>query len=398
MSEITRREGESLQEYKIRLMQNKDLYGLTWEDIRDILNDLTGEKWGESKYRKWWYAFDEGMQYAIENNINQIDVIKELENKKIEIEKEKIKFQDQRREFKKLLRDYARAEHIQEFIAQTAHEVGKMKPLIVYEKEEYKNNPYREGVALFSDWHTGLFVQNYWNSFNVEELLRRVRRLTVKIIEYGTLNQIRVLHLFLLGDLINGLIHVTTRINNTEDVIRQTQITAEIIAEMTKEFANNFEQIKLYTVRGNHDRVSARKEEEIAKESFVDFIPWYLKARLSHINNVEIVENKYDDEIIVTEVCGYKVAGVHGHRDRVNDVVPNLTLMTREFIDYVVMGHIHHNFSTETHGIEVIVNPSLSGVDDYAKEIRKTSKPSQKFLIFDKEESLLNTYSIRLDL
>lgn len=56
------------------------------------------------------------------------------------------------------------------------------------------------------------------------------------------------------------------------------------------------------------------------------------------------------------------------------------------------------NFSTEIHSVEVIVNPSLSGVDDFSKEIRKTSKTlSEIHGFFDSSESLVATYPIRLD-
>lgn len=404
MINIKRCEGESDFEYKLRLTTsklNREL-DLDWDELVSLLDlECSADHLRKTAYglKEAHEHYQKKMEEMLATSIEGDSLIAEIENKRLELEKEKIRFQDQRREFKKLLREYARVEHVQKFIAETAETIATDKPLLVDYKDDYDNNPLREGVALFSDWHVGLFVENYWNSFNMKELKRRVARLTEKIIEYGKMHSIKTLHTFLLGDLISGLIHITGRINSTEDVVRQTQITSELIAEVLTKFANEFEEVKVYIVRGNHDRISANKKDEIAKESFVDFIPWYLKPRLSPIKNIEIMENKYDDEIIVSEICGkFKVAGVHGHRDGVASVVQNLTLMTREMFDYIFMGHVHHNFSTEVHGIEVVVNPSLSGVDDYAKEIRKTSKPCQKFMIFDRDESLLNTYPIRLDI
>ena len=44
----------------------------------------------------------------------------------------------------------------------------------------------------------------------------------------------------------------------------------------------------------------------------------------------------------------------------------------------------------------MIVNSSLIGVDDHSKNIRKTSKPAQKFMIFVENEGLECMYPILL--
>jgi predicted phosphodiesterase len=172
---------------------------------------------------------------------------------------------------------------------------------------------------------------------------------------------------------------------------------SEILAEVLVELCNEFETVKLYNVRGNHDRVTPNKKDEIAKESFNDLVPWYLKARLSHVGNLEFVENKFDDEIIVANILGHNVFGVHGHKDKVANVTHNLTMMTKIFPEYIVMGHTHHHEENEDHGVEVIVNRCFSGVDDYAKELRRTSKAAQKLIIFDKHEGRLCSYDIKLE-
>jgi UDP-2,3-diacylglucosamine pyrophosphatase LpxH len=69
--------------------------------------------------------------------------------------------------------------------------------------------------------------------------------------------------------------------------------------------------------------------------------------------------------------------------------------MTKSFADYIIMGHTHHHEENEDHGVEIIVNRSFSGVDDYAKDIRRTSKPAQMFIVFDKEEGRLASYDIK---
>lgn len=61
---------ESILDYKIRLCDNKDKLKLTWLDISKIINNELGYNYGESSYRKWYNAFNEGRKYEkrIEDN------------------------------------------------------------------------------------------------------------------------------------------------------------------------------------------------------------------------------------------------------------------------------------------------------------------------------------------
>ncbi|GAA0347082.1 hypothetical protein GCM10008931_42960 [Oceanobacillus oncorhynchi subsp. oncorhynchi] len=62
-NDFRRLENESVKDYKVRICSNKEQYNLSWENVRQILNTELGEKHGESKYRKWWYAFADGLDY-----------------------------------------------------------------------------------------------------------------------------------------------------------------------------------------------------------------------------------------------------------------------------------------------------------------------------------------------
>lgn len=59
-----RRDGELFDDYFVRLFENKAAYGLSCQDIADILNREVGEEYGESKWRKEYAAFSRGMRYA----------------------------------------------------------------------------------------------------------------------------------------------------------------------------------------------------------------------------------------------------------------------------------------------------------------------------------------------
>jgi len=373
------------------------LYELNWEDIAELVNRESGENLGKDVFRKFWRYYNEGYEEAIKEGLDD-RIIKEYENKKQDFEKEKIKYQDQKREMNNFLRIYARAEHLIEQIEKCARVVAKEKPLKVRSNINYINSSDKEGLLMLSDWHVGLEFDNYWGQYNKVIFRQRVAKLLEKTIEYGKHHQVKTLHVTILGDIISGLINVATRVLQEEDIITQTQIAAEVLAESLVWLSCEFEHIKVYSVLDNHARLTPNKTESINKENFCRLIPWYLKARLVDIDNVQIIDNKIDEDIAIINIFDEKICAVHGHRDSVGKAIGDLSLMLKDIkIDYIAMGHYHHNYENEEHGITLVINNSLSGTDEYAKNIRKTGFSAQKFLIFDKNEGRLCTYIIRLD-
>jgi len=391
-----KQDNETLKEYKIRLCKNKDEYDLTWSDVADLLNSELGEKYNESSYRKWWNNYYEGYQDALQKHLKEEDVLQEFEDRKAEAEKERYRFLDQKREYRNYLRKISRIEHLYDFLNDKINDLKQSKPLTI-DKIPDLNNSKREGLLNIADWHKGMDHNSYWNIYNEEVFYKRIKKLIKYVIAYGHENKINTLHVVNLGDLIDGIIRVKTRIIGEEDVIEQITKVSEILSEMLIEFANHFPEIKFYSVLDNHSRVIPNKDENIASENFSKIIPWYLKARLSNFEQIEIVDNKYDDEIAVIDICNSKIFALHGDKDKISDVVQNWSLMLKEFPDYVLLAHKHTLMENEEHQAEVIVARSLSGVSDYSKEIRKTSKPAQEFIIFDDVEGRKCTYPIRLD-
>ena len=88
-------DGESFIDYKVRLTENKDIYGLTWLQVCDILNEETGEKYTESAYRKEMTNFLRGKNYQIEKSLENSEngdtenqaILDEINEKLLEIKK-----------------------------------------------------------------------------------------------------------------------------------------------------------------------------------------------------------------------------------------------------------------------------------------------------------------------
>jgi hypothetical protein len=398
LPEYNQQHGEKLLDWKYRLIfgkAKKDVK-LSWDEISELLGiGCSGEYLRKIAYGVLEYAEHQKSKYK-DTDKTPIEQMKidDMESKRLTMEREKMRMQDQKRELNNLLREYARAEHIKEEIKTAVAELANSKPLTVNIKVTKSGT--REAVLLLSDWHKGQNIANHWNLFNDVEFKRRIETLVSKAIAYCHENNVRRINVFALGDMINGLIRATARINNTEDSIRQVMAVSETLAGILIALAEEFDEVRLFCSRGNHDRVTPNIKESISKESFFDIIPWFLQARLGHIKAIQIVPNEYDDEIIVTEICGQTVFGVHGNRDKVGNVVQNLALMIKKFPDVVVSAHLHHNIEDEIHGCDVVVNSCLCGTDNYAKEIRATAKAAQKLLIFDSNEGRLCTYNIKL--
>lgn len=65
--------------------------------------------------------------------------------------------------------------------------------------------------------------------------------------------------------------------------------------------------------------------------------------------------------------------------------------------DYVCVGHLHQHVENTYGKTELIINPSLSGTDSYAKNYGLVGKVGQKLMIFSREHGKECTYNIDVD-
>lgn len=390
--EYQRQPHENLKQYKLRLCRNRELYGLSWQVVTDLINKESGENWSESKYRKWFYAYQEGFEDGVNEKINSQDILEEIEEKQRFLQKEKVKFQDQKREYMNLIRQQARFEHLKEEIHKSIQELVKQKPLqLDYLPFSFSSN--KKAIALWSDWHFGADFINSLNTYNPDIFRIRVEKLVTKIIQYGKRNEVNELIIGILGDMICGAIHVGTRVQSSEDVIKQIQTVSEVLAEVIVKLASVFPKIKVVTIIGNHARLIPNKTESLLRENLEYLIPWYLESRLSPIPNIEIIKDT--DGYHVEEIENEKFVFVHGDLDFVNNTAKVLPQMLGFVPKYVLAGHIHHNHVKEHGKTTVIVNGSMMGIDDYAISKRFYAEPMQKLLILDGSD-IECTYDIKL--
>jgi UDP-2,3-diacylglucosamine pyrophosphatase LpxH len=361
-----------------------------------------GMPWNPEEARRKGETFLEEDRRCEEKLDKQAEEYKELalpdwdaiDEKDAQLRRLKIQFQDQRRMYNQLQRRHARVEHL----VDTIKEAVKAENTLLEFPESYPEptKSDAEGVLLLSDWHKGQTSANNWNVYNDVVFNKRIKKLVEDTIQYGKAHKIKRLHVFVLGDLINGLIHVSTRISNEENVVQQTVKVAEVLKKMLAEFSRHFD-VQCYFSRGNHDRVTANKKENLDDESFFDLLRYIVDQGVAKDHpTLHIMENEVDPEIIRAEVAGHICYGVHGHKDKPQKVAEKLSTFMHEIPDFIFEGHFHSAAEHEVNGIEVIVNSSLCGTDSYAVSLRRNSRPSQKFMVITPEDGRVCTYNINV--
>lgn len=388
---IKRNVDETELEFKYRVCKDRELLELdTWNDVAEALNETLDTNFSESAYRKWYKNFEAGVQHGVESVSNQ-EMFKEIEDKTIAFQKEKVKFQDQKRELGNLIRQQARFEHLKDEVSLAINELAKVKPL-KFEVTQPKIGGSKKGIALWSDWHVGSDFSNGFNTYNTEVFRNRLEHLINKTIDHAKSNSVSDLIVANLGDAISGAIHVSTRVQSGEDVIRQIQIVAEAMSESLAELSKHFNTVKFINIIGNHSRVISNKNESIFTENLEYLIPWFMNARLKDIGNIEIVKDT--DGFSVEEIEGESFVFCHGDLDSAQSSAKNIPQILGIVPKAIFSAHIHHNYEKEFGKTETIVNGSMMGVDDYAVSKRYHASPMQKFIVLNGNE-IECTYKIK---
>lgn len=398
---------ESLQEFKERLYVLKLRDNLfTWDEVVEAMNEylpLEHRRKRDHYSREAYKYLKEGIidfsDYEVSESAS--DDSSSEENEFIdyitEIKKERYKLSEERIQNNAYIRKLAREDTLKEIADNFAKEMSAKKILDIYDAPLYSLTGQKEGILCLSDWHYGLSVNNYFNRYSPEICVNRVKELTKRVIEIGKLHNIKTLHIVNLSDLICGRIHLTLRLESREDIISQTMNVSEILAEMLTTLSKYF-TITYRDCLDNHSRLEPNKKDSLELETMVRIIPWYLRSRLKDNKNIDIIENEYADDIIAFETLGHSVVAVHGHKDKLDKVIDNMTHMTRQRNELILTGHFHHFSADENHECLRLSNGSLMGVDQYANDLRLTSKPSQNMIIVSKEDVAEAIYKIKLDI
>ena len=392
IEELEKLPNESVKDYEIRCFNLREKYKLSWKELALIINNNTNRYFDEGYYRK------KASRYRKKSLVNNDNIIPsdDLKDLLLEIKKERVKLSEERTQNNAYIRKLSREETLKEIADNFADKMSVKKLLIQQKNNTFIKDDNAEAIVMLSDWHYGLEINNYFNVYNPEICKKRVSKLLQEVINIGTQHKITKLHVVNLSDLIAGRIHLSIRLQSREDVISQVMTVSEILAEFLLELSNYFNIV--YTdVMDNHSRLEPNAKDSIELETLVRIIPWYLQQRLQHVQNIEYVYNTYADDIAAFKIFDFNVVAVHGHKDKLNKIIENLSAMTRRRNDLVLSAHYHHLSLDESHECMRISNGSLMGVDSYAQDLRLTNKPSQTMIICTPDNITKAIYKINLN-
>jgi predicted phosphodiesterase len=399
MENLKRKEGESIDSYQTRLTlalldENSPHKDLEWEDIKELLSS--------NKHRDTLRREGYGImirERALREERKQCmssDEVEKINEKIIELKKERVKSQDITNMLNKKVREQSRFEQMLECARDVASAFEKGKPLLSNVPVLRSGN--KEAVVLLSDLHIGIVNDNYWNKYDIDIMKERMSYLKQRIIQIGLENNISRIRVVCIGDIISGLIHNTIRLENRLNICEQTVMAAEVISELLHSFSTLF-KVDLYYAVGNHERISPNKSDSLDKENFGYMILEMIKYRCKDLKGLTIHENEVDDEIITFKVFNDKIVASHGHNfGNLNTYIPKITSMLGYVPDYVCLGHLHQPVEKAYGNTELIINPSFSGVDTFAKNLGLVGKPMQKLMLFSQEYGKEATFNINLDI
>lgn len=391
INEYMKRKEESITSYSIRLYKNRKNYGLTFQECGDLLNEVSGEDFSEAKWRRPVQHYLEIQEYLEQENPTGVDnnLLEEIELEKIELQKQQMKMRDQKREMTSKIRRLARLEHLEDYLKEVTEE---LEPVSLPVEQQQENNG-SEAMVVLSDWHLGAEHNGRFNKFNSDVARYRINKVKQKTYDKVKKEEIQTLHIANLGDMVHGIIHVSTKIQSEEDVIQQVITASEYLKDFIGTFLQEGIYVKYYNVIGNHGRVTPSKNDVAGiEENFEKLILTILDTAFSQYLNYESIGCQ--DGLIETEIVGKKFILTHGNFDKNTNAAHRLPQLLGYVPDYIISGHIHHDTSKDFGRTMHIVNPSLIGADDYATSGRFGGRAGQKIITFDENDidSITNIY------
>lgn len=357
-----------------RITGEKEKIG-SWQEVANILNELLGTEYTESKFRKQRQAFDKMLEANRSKFVDSDDQLKEIQVQTRELERAKIKFRDERNAWQKQNYTDARVEEKLDLLENELLSLGNAN-FDVHDNITIDSD--NDMLIILSDLHIGQCFSSMWGEYNSDVAKRRLNQLLNEIISIQKLHNSEKCYVSCQGDLLSGNIHKSIQVSNRENVIEQIKIATELISSFCYELTKYFKAVFMSNVSGNHSRMD-RKDDAIHDERMDDIISWGIELSLKHINNFHVLKRNLDTGIADLSIRGKSYIAVHGDYDSFSKSGVSNLCMSLGFLPYAItFGHLHTCSVDETNGVKMIRGGSLAGCgDSYTIEKRLTGKPSQ---------------------
>ena len=169
---------------------------------------------------------------------------------------------------------------------------------------------------------------------------------------------------------------------------------------------STYTQIEYYHVpSANHTQIRAlgAKANELMDEDLEYLIGNYIKDLCKNNKRINVHLADEGKQYIVVPINGYDVIAMHGHQIKnIENSIKDISMMRREFVDYLLLGHFHAGKQIVAHegccnDSEVLVAGSFVGSDPYSDSLFKGSKSSVSIYGFDYVYGHTETHKIILN-
>ena len=373
-----------------RALSNKTISYKEW--AKSLLNENI---YGEENTRRCFVFFEKFLSILENDEINNIqdeNKLQEILIAKKELEKERKKIQTINLEYNQYVRDISRFELFNEKIKEA---IDNMPALIFSNTIQDKFNSKQTAVLCISDAHNGVEInmQTVFNEpiniYSPNILKKRLNKLADTVIkDYKNNFNYKKLIVFDLGDGIQNILRLSDIAKLKTGVIDSVLQYAEMISQFLNKIQNELNiQIEFSCLGGNHSElrlISTGRNWE--SENLGKVIREFIALRLKDNQNIKV--DPYSD-FSFKQIEGINILAIHGDdsKKNINEIsyweqYHNIT------IDILLMGHFHHQEQislgySPTGDKEIIIVPSLIGIDEFSRKNRKLARAGAKFILFE---------------
>ena len=402
-SQALKQPNETPKAYRIRLYKNKELYGLSNNEIGKLCNEAFNVEWDESAHRKKTTNYLKGYNDAKEE-LGTVDhqlqsMIDENKRLKREAEKELKKIQTEKLEYNKWLREEARDELIAEKICNT---IEGLLPLEIPSTIQQTENS-KSFSLCYSDPHYGVefslkgLFGEVINEYSPEIFEKRMWSLFYKVKNIIQKEGITTLNIFDFGDSIDGLLRVSQLWKLRYGVVESTIKYADFISNWLNEFTKIVHVKFQMVIDANHSqlRLLGQPKNTFKDDNLSKIIATFIRERLNRNPNFTFVENPTG--MIFDTLSGYNTLGIHGEVKNMDTALKDFSRLYKVPLNYLIAGHYHHGKYEEVgQDIEVLNIPSIIGIDDYSLSLLQGANAGAKLFCFEENNGKAIEYSIKL--
>ena len=416
--ELKLKDGETEEEYELRICGMHDDMSLTWDEIASIINSALGYNYTESRYRRLYKAYCLGLKRATKAVENQADA-SENQNEEINSQENKVEEPEYSEEETELRLKYAgsaerlaflretrqdsRFERFYKNIADAILRCGKLEePALLRPLPEDRND--EEYVVPIADMHLGAKFKSVNNEYSIDIAKQRLDLAASEIISFITEKDLRKITVLSLGDMIQGMLRVSDLKLNEAEVVNAFVIACRLIAGFLNKLSQYCEVDYIHVCYSNHEqpRYLGTKASELAGEDMGKISFAYIQDVLANNSRVHVYGDTQKD-YYEFNIFDFKCFASHGHQVKdLKNVTKDLANRHRTFYDYVFLAHSHSakEFITGedgNHDVEVLVAPSIIGSDPYADSLMVGSKAAIKIFGFNKTYGHNESYKFILN-